>query len=157
MPKVNLVNKKEYKVIADGIISSFISRNNDVHGYWAIGKLYSLSESLKVNPIVINLIERTITPHADRFIPMINHFAQKLTNYQDKRGLPKEQLKNAQIFISCIKNHDISIYQSWAPHLVQCEIKMTFKNGTACTKVKSTRCRPHDPRRELKSSREYDE
>ena len=37
--KQNMARRKEIKGIIDGLISSFISRNNDLNGYWAMGKL----------------------------------------------------------------------------------------------------------------------
>ena len=155
--KRNLAKKNEYKVIADGIISSFVSRNNDVDGYWGIGKLYSLSTSLNADVTIIDLIERSITPKAERFLPMINHYSQKLVKLQDKRGLSKESLKDVKIYVSCTRNLDITVYDSWSPHLVSCEIKLTLENGSTFTQVRSVRCRPHDPKRELKSTRTYNE
>lgn len=102
-------------------------------------------------------MERSITPRAERFLPMINHYSQKLTKLQDKRGLSKESLKDAKIHVTCTSNHDITIYNSCAPHLVSCEIKLTLENGRTLTQVRSVRCRTHDPRRELKSTRKYNE
>ncbi len=45
--------KKTLKNIAGGLSGSFVSRNNDSDGYWAIGKLYSLALSKGLNTLRI--------------------------------------------------------------------------------------------------------
>ena len=41
-------NRKDLKGIAGGIASSFISRNNDINGYWALGILYKRATEKKL-------------------------------------------------------------------------------------------------------------
>lgn len=156
LPKGKSIRRKNYKVLANGILSSFISRNNDVHGYWGIGKLYSLSESLSVETIRIDLLTRTISPEADRFNSMINHFADGITHFQNRHSLPSESLVEAEIIVTSQENQNITIYDSDAPHLLKCKIVLVCDSGQRYSEELGVRCRPHDPRRELKSTREYD-
>lgn len=146
-------SRKEYQTIADRLISSFTSRNNDVHGYWGIGKLYSFSQSVNTNKIVIDLIEKSITPQNNEFIPMIHHFAQKLNDFQQKREPPTSTLSDAKIFISSVKSQNIFTYDSWAPNELKCTIKFRCDTEKTYTKELVVKCRPHDPRRETKSMR----
>jgi len=60
-------SRKEFKAIAHGLVESFISRNNDVSGYWGIGKLYSHIVSTGVKDLKIDLIQRTIEPKNEEF------------------------------------------------------------------------------------------
>ena len=55
------------KSIGDGILSSFVSRNNDVYGYWGIGKLYNWMLASKSMTIKIDLLKNTIDPTNDEF------------------------------------------------------------------------------------------
>lgn len=43
------------KSIAAGVLGSFVSRNNDFNGYWAIGQLYSIALRSPARTVSISL------------------------------------------------------------------------------------------------------
>ncbi|WP_139166860.1 hypothetical protein [Chromobacterium sphagni] len=57
-----MARRKELKSIASGLLGSFISRNNDVGGYWGIGKLCLLAQQYETNAVRIELLAKSIVP-----------------------------------------------------------------------------------------------
>ena len=87
--------RKLLKNIANGIINSFISRNNDVYGYWGIGKLCSLMIKSKSMTIEIDLIEKRINPNHDEFNIMINQYSDYLLSHIKRQGLKEEYISKS--------------------------------------------------------------
>lgn len=81
-----MARRKEFKTIANGLLSSFISRNNDVYGYWGIGKLYSHMLKSKMMILEIDLINRTIKPENREFDLLIKNFSERLLLKQKDVG-----------------------------------------------------------------------
>jgi len=92
-----MAKRKLFKNIANGVLSSFVSRNNDVQGYWGIGKLYSLMINKDTYEIEIDLIKQNIAPSNSEFNDMIKYFSQQLFNQMFKQNLKRSFLKEAKI------------------------------------------------------------
>ncbi|MFB0583439.1 hypothetical protein [Aeromonas salmonicida] len=58
-------HRKELICVASGIINSFSSRNNDIDGYWGLGKLYKAIEPVESKVVSIELITKVATPNID--------------------------------------------------------------------------------------------
>ena len=57
---------KELHGILNDVLSSFVSRNNNLDGYWAIGKLHALSVSQEGFDISLDLVKtRAASSHQD--------------------------------------------------------------------------------------------
>lgn len=54
--------RKEIRGISSGIASSFVSRNNDIDGYWAMGIFYQMASTEGENNFVLNLVTRESSP-----------------------------------------------------------------------------------------------
>ena len=62
-----MARRREFRNIGVGLLSSFVSRNNDVYGYWGIGKLYSHMLASKSMILSIDLINEKIEPENNEF------------------------------------------------------------------------------------------
>ena len=51
-------SRKKLKGVAAGVLGAFVSRNNDLGGYWAIGKLHSLAKLSHGNTVSFDLVPR---------------------------------------------------------------------------------------------------
>lgn len=80
-----IIRKHEIKNIACGLLSTFVSRNNDVLGYWGIGKLHGLMIQTKTLEITIDLINHTMIPHAPTFQLMVKYYSERLQESLIKR------------------------------------------------------------------------
>lgn len=148
MPK-----RKHIKSVADGILNSFISRNNDVDGYWGIGKLYSLMLSTKQMEVSIDLLDKTITPTASIFFDSIERCSERMIEVLEGRGLSKQNIVSAIITLKGYPNEKRVDLGQIAPNRVECIFTITDDLGSERSIIKNVWCRPHDPRNELKSAR----
>jgi len=143
-----MAKRKLFKNIAYGLISSFISRNNDVSGYWGIGKLYSLMIKSDKFKIEINLVKKSISTSNSEFNDMIHSFSQKLFNQMDKQNLQRSLLKKASIeLISGPENISSSIRKT-ALTKMKCKITITDYLDKSYTAERDVLCRKHRPRLE---------
>lgn len=150
-----MARRKDFKTIADGLVSSFVSRNNDVYGYWGIGKLYSHMVSARSMELKIDLIQRTIEPQNEEFKILISNFANRLMNQTKNRRLNNEYLKKAEFTIIGFPNELSPCFGRMAPNKVNCRLMITDDLNREHVSQANTWCREHDPEKELKSAREY--
>jgi hypothetical protein len=143
--------KKELLTIGDGLLNSFISRNNDVNGYWGIGKLLNLF--IENGNVSIDLKERNITPNNSEFKEMIGAYSDRLTNMMKNRNISSSTIISAIITITVSLNDDSKHYSFEKPHKVNCELTIIDLVGKTYSISKSVWCREHDKKRELKSGR----
>ena len=92
-----MARRKEFKNIAAGLHGSFISRNNDVDGYWGIGKLFALAEKHDVASVRIDLLSELITPQSKKFDRLLRTYMSFLHERMSAREMPSTWLKSAVI------------------------------------------------------------
>jgi len=148
----NMGNRKELKNIAGGILSSFMSRNNDADGYWALGKLYKEYGERKVT---LNLLDGTITPATDLFGPFRERWQFKFSQQLARRQIPIEWVGSATIHVTsnALFVHELHHWAGPLGNPCTCVCEILTDTGTKYTATRGTRCWPHDPSREGKSTR----
>ena len=150
-----MARRKELGSIASGIIGSFNSRNNDIDGYWAIGKLYKLVVQLERKVISIDLKSKIITPSSSEFNYMITFYHNMLTRLLVKHDIPSEWVISVKISAEFEAEFD-SNHHYWRSALGKpCNLKCDIldDNGRHHIAYAYNNCRPHDPSREIQSSR----
>ncbi|WP_152971454.1 hypothetical protein [Lacinutrix algicola] len=148
--------RKLLKNIASGIINSFISRNNDVYGYWGIGKLYSLMVLSKSMEVEINLIDKIIKPKNKELKLLVNIYSKYLFSQIKKQGIKEEYLSKATIEIKGYPNKPILALGRLAPHRIRCKIIIENDLGKKYSLERNVWCREHNPKLESKSTRNYE-
>jgi hypothetical protein len=78
----------EIKNVASGLYGSFISRNNDVAGYWGIGKLCLLVQNRKTTTVQLDLLARTITPESPETTKLLAGYRLLLQEHLSAQGIP---------------------------------------------------------------------
>ena len=147
--------KTKLKNIANGLLSSFMSRNNDVYGYWGIGKLCSFILDKKLNSIEIDLINGQIRPINSEFRLLVAQFSDRLITQLAIHKLSLKNINEAKIVLSCYENNSIIELRKLSPHKMRCRIEIINKNNDLIVLEKSVWCRKHNPNREQKSTRKY--
>lgn len=79
--------RKELKNIASGLLGSFISRNNDVDGYWGIGQLNLHAKQQSVTKIGIELISSSISPPNILFSKLVSGYRDALVAKLQKMNI----------------------------------------------------------------------
>lgn len=147
--------KRILKHIASGLISSFISRNNDVYGYWGIGKLCSFILDKNLNSVEIDLINRQILPNNNEFNLLVAQFSDRLITQLAINKLSLKNINEAKILLRCYENNSINELRKSSPHKMICRIEVIDRNNDLIVLEKSVWSRKHNPNREQKSTRKY--
>ncbi|WP_432459283.1 hypothetical protein [Agarivorans sp. QJM3NY_25] len=150
-----MARRKELGSIASGISGSFNSRNNDVDGYWGIGKLYKFLEKEDEKVIELDLLEQCIRPPTSEFHSMLALYLAKLESLLGKRCIPRNWVMSAKIIVSFEVDFEHK-HHYWRCALGKpCEVKCEIidDNGRHHITYAYNNCRPHDSSRESKSCR----
>jgi hypothetical protein len=67
--------KRRLEGVVANILGSFVSRNNDVGGYWAIGKLYEHARQHQTQNVLVDLVTREILPPSSDFGSMLAKYS----------------------------------------------------------------------------------
>ena len=150
-----MARRRELGSIASGIIGSFNSRNNDIDGYWGIGKIYNLVVTRESKTVSIDLKNKAISPTSNEFDAMLTFYHNMLTCLLEKHDIPLEWVTSVNISVEFEATYEDK-YHYWRsalgnPCKLQCEI--LDDNGRIHNAYAYNNCRPHDPSRENQSSR----
>lgn len=83
--------------LASGMLHSFVSRNNDLDGYWGIGVLYLYAQQVGDLTVSIDLLRAEIAPavyllprdnRQPKFEALIDRYSSMLKQLMEKRGVP---------------------------------------------------------------------
>jgi hypothetical protein len=89
--------KKRLTNIANGLCGSFISRNNDLDGYWAIGKLRSLADQHGRTTVVLDLLASSAQPSSAQYSDVIEQYCRLLAALAEHSRIPFTDITVARI------------------------------------------------------------
>jgi hypothetical protein len=142
--------------IATNILGSFVSRNNDVDGYWAIGKLYTSARRWRTETVTVNLAVGSMEPTGaqQEFSRMLDRYSSMLTTHLGKYRVPADSLAAAVIrlyFDSAVTDARPPTYH--AGQTFRCVFELSDNAGHLFAASHLGVARLHDPLRESRSSR----
>ncbi len=149
--------RKELRGVASGIASSFISRNNDVDGYWAMGIFYQMASVKGDNKFILNLVTGESSPkfkYSKRVaLPYHEYFLNQLV----KKGIEEHQVADAIVEIEFnvvpTKRHTMSKWTWGDPFM--CRVTITDDLSKKHVYKEYGWCGQHDPTKERRSTRRY--
>jgi hypothetical protein len=89
--------KKRLTNIANGLCGSFISRNNDLDGYWAIGKLRSLADQHGQTTVVLDLLTSSTQPSSAQCSDVFERYCRLLATLAKCSRIPFADITVARI------------------------------------------------------------
>jgi len=143
------------KNIASGSCGSFVSRNNDLEGYWAIGKLRSFAEQHHRKTLSVDLLARSMHPSSSEFSAVLARYGGLLEKLAEFSRFPVEKITAACITIDFAP-------EPWPrPRYVDPEcgdqfvltVTVTAEGRAAGIVRHPSYCRPHDSSKERQSTR----
>jgi len=150
-----MARRKELGSIASGLVGSFNSRNNDVDGYWALGKLYRLLESTERKLVCVELVSGCIQPETNEFDVMLSSYKERLHGYISNRRIPFNWVVSARISVEFEANFDPKYHSGiqvmGRPCIVTCDIE--DDHGRHHVAYAYSNCWPHDADKETRSCR----
>ena len=136
--------------IAAGLCGSFASRNNDLGGYWAIGKLRSLAAQCSQNVASFDLLAMSMQPPSPEFSQVLACYRRLLEKLAKRSGIRLEELTAANIAVDFLPQplpRAIYYQQHWGEQfLVTVTVSADHRADGIVTHAGY--CRPHDPDRE---------
>jgi hypothetical protein len=146
-----LSRRREINGVVSGLLGSFVSRNNDVGGYWAIGKLYAQARTINIDLIAIDLMSSRMSPVLPEFDLMTNTFAESLSDRLIRRRIPREALASAKLILA----FDGAVLFNWfmlgKPY--RCNLELVDDLGRVYAATHLGSVRPHNALREARSRR----
>ena len=149
-----MARRKELKNIASGLIGSFNSRNNDVDGYWALGKLYRFANACNTDTVSIELISGWIKPQTDAFQSIVAVYRAMLTAQLRARGIPIEWVAEVIFTTKFNQAYQADYHRRGSPgNPYICECEIIDDRARVHKAVAGNSCWPHDPKKERCSTR----
>lgn len=148
-----MARRKELKSIASGLYGSFISRNNDVAGYWGIGKLCLLAQQHRMRIVRLDLLAGSIAPERPEFAKLISGYGAKLKTHLSARGVPESWITSVIIELDFNPEYPVGKQipiSTWGDLF---KLTVTIRDDTQKRHEVHgySYSAPHDPRRESRS------
>jgi len=143
------------KNIASGLCGSFTSRNNDVGGYWAIGKLRLLAEDHGQSMVTLDMLALSMQPASTEFVPVLARYGRRMATLAKASGIRLEDIAAAYITVDFAPPpwpRGIYYQRHWGEQFVI--VVAISADGKADGVARHEGyCRPHDPASERRSCR----
>lgn len=138
-----MARRKELKNIAQGLVSSFVSRNNDYDGYWELAKLYDLAIKNNGSEIAIDLLESKIYPYSSSFSPLVHLWQSKFLSIINSRSIPISWVNSAKIYAQFNLDYKAELH-SWGTYgePCTCTCEIITDSGAIYTVKAGTKCMP---------------
>jgi hypothetical protein len=146
----------DFKDIVHGLAYGFISRNNDLDGYWAPGKLHALARARGERALNLTLWPPATRTQADPVSILEARYRTWIEGALRRRQLDPRHLQSAMLGLAFDRGDLAEQAQArgliGAPPLV-CRVTLTDDRGKVYQCEALAMCRPHDPARESRSVR----
>ena len=141
--------------IANGLCGAFGSRNNDLDGYWSIGKLRLLAGQYHQTTVAIDLRDLSMQPSSSELAPVLAQYRCLLEKLAGLSGIRFDAITAACITVDFAPPpwpRASYCKPQWGDRFVL--IVTIDANGRTAGIVRHAGyCRPHDPARETRSTR----
>jgi len=145
-----MARRKELGSLANGLVRSFVSRNNDVDGYWGLGKLYAFAKAQATTQLTIDLLTQEIVPQSAQLEIVAQTHGEKLVSMLSAYGGCITWVESAHIILRFNPHGIEALPRLGDPFICRCQI--TDDRGQQYEAVVEGHCRPHDPAVESRRS-----
>ena len=143
------------KGIANGLVETFVSRNNDVFGYWGIGQIQREMEGHPHSVIELDLLHGQAVPEGPIARKLVAHYSEYLFACLARDGFAISKVTTAKVLIEFG-----AFGEAKAPDLFStigqpfnCKAILGSQSGKTFSAVRGGLSRPHNPAIELRSMR----
>ena len=151
-----MASRKKLKGVAHGLLGTFVSRNNDVDGYWGLGKLRKFAETIGKDEIQIDLLSDAERPMFLTTTTTVQRvYRDWLLNAAPKFGVRFQDLAAAQVilrFTTFDEMPDVRRDTRGFPYV--CTVILRNRFGARYAAQKVGVCGPHDPYKESRRLQE---
>jgi len=137
-----MARRRELQGISNDLLDSFVSRYNDLNGYWALGKFQSYLMNVKDEELCFPLTEASEHHVVESFLPIYQYYPKAFSRLLKQKNVPSDWVKDAMIKV-----------RSATPNDLICTVAVTTDLGRAFHSKQHVYVLPHDPNRESRTAR----
>lgn len=126
--------RRQFNGICSDILASFVSRYNDLEGYWALGQYATFLMQAGEQHLLLQLQENSCLPACSRFIASATSYRRALMRLMAANEMPPNWLADA-----CIR------FSLMGPMRAFCEIEITSDLGKVYRANRMIAVKPHNP------------
>ena len=146
-----MARRNAFKGIVNDVASSFVSRKNDVGGYWGIGMLHSLARDNSTSKVRIDLSEASCAA-LPVFASLIRRYRSMIEGQAAAKDL-RFQASSIEIEFDLPRDRSGADFCMGDETPFRCSLTIVDDRGKAWSHIISGCSRPHDPALESRSSR----
>jgi len=141
--------RRQLKGVAAGIASSFISRNNDLDGYWSLGILYKFTSEIGESVFTLNLLTGESSPEFKSSKRVVRPYYEYLLKQIENNGFEIFQISSAivEIEFNTARSKMQLCRYTWGDPFV-CRVSITDDLNKKHIYEEHGCCRKHDPNKE---------
>ena len=147
--------RRKLNGIVGAVASSFLSRNNDVDGYWALGKLYLHAKQQGVLQVSVTLAPLEMMPNIEPMASIARTHRKLLVSQMERQCLPASWLVSSSVTIefesATAKPRFLGSHVGGRPF--RCNTLLTDDRQRKHEVTVVGWCWPHDATRETQSVR----
>ena len=143
-----MAQRNRLRGVADALLGSFASRNNDLDGYWAIGQLRSFADSNRVSRLLLDLLHAAADPDGDIPRRVALSYEAALRLQLPRFGIPLEWVREATIELTFGGDLPRASLQEAYGNPFSCVVTLVDDRGRSQRREHLGHCAPHDARRE---------
>jgi hypothetical protein len=148
-----MAGRNKLRGVAHAVLGSFISRNNDIDGYWGLGLLRSFADTAGVAELRFDLIAGTAEPNGALPLEVSRTFQQTLSEQLHRRRVAAGRVAQAEIrLLFNAPETGVVRFVSYGDPF-KCVVSLVDANGQTHESSIVARCGPHDPGEERRSDR----
>ena len=144
---------KRLRNIAAGLAGTFVSRNNDIDGYWGMGVIYKEMVESGQGAITFNLLEGSVVPKLECGSVLLRKYRATLESMLHKQGLRLTDISTVAINVDFESCNNTELHIKSLGDFFVCYVSITDVFGVERSMKIKGRCRTHDPDREFRSTR----
>ena len=147
----NKPKRKEIKCVGKGLVMSFVSRNNDLGGYWAIGILKNKVHEKGLSTLELDLTKGTVNFELSYSDFLIHKYQEKLKFLVAAKGFSFDPIKSAVIRLNFFSTEPLKFELSkllGRGSLFTCIVDISDDLGRSYSYEYKGLCDFHDPKNE---------
>ncbi|HLA94657.1 MAG TPA: hypothetical protein VK612_02965 [Pyrinomonadaceae bacterium] len=139
--------------IAHGLLGTFVSRNNDIGGYWGLGVLRLVAQQNGLDKLIIDLLNED--RHVSPVTSVEETYRDWLFQRMEKFAIDKASLTNAEIRLRFASFDEFpNAIRDTRGYPYVCTVRFKTDLGPEYSAESIGVCSAHDPTSESKSTRE---
>jgi hypothetical protein len=150
-----MASRKALKNVAYGLLGTFVSRDNDIDGYWGLGVLRLFADRHDMSTVTIDMLNKSLSLSNDSPVRIAEETYQEwFRNALKKSGIDIGHITLANITLR------FSTFEEF-PNVIRdtrgkpyfCKVAIIHDDGTSYSASKVGCCAPHDPNKDYRSTR----